>query len=248
MNRQRFIGLALGLYLLFMISLIPARTIQLFLPDTIQLSQLQGSLWSGHAQRVTINQQSLEDVSWSFAWWSLLSSCIGINIEQQQANNFIDARVGISWSGKSCISSLDGEYAAKVVGPWINPSLPQLGGVLEFNDVGIWLVNGMPVDAEGVILWRNASINTGSVLSLGEYQLLLQEAEAEEGITITLRENKKRFEGKLLLTVTTDRRLEAKGKLRPRNANDPLKPFMGLLGPVDDDGSYVVDRKLVLPR
>jgi hypothetical protein len=248
LNRKRIINLAVVIFLVFFISQMPARLVLFFIPSNVQLAQIEGTLWSGHAGKVTINKKVIENVDWSFAWWSLFSSCIGMNIEQQNKTNHIDARVGVSWSGKSCISSIDGQYQAKLIGPWLNPSLPQLGGRFEFNDVGVWFSNGMPVAAEGEIIWRKAGINTGSSLALGEYLFVLDEAEEEEGITIAVKENKQRFDGNLLLTITPDRRLKASGKIRPRNANDPLKPFMGFLGSEDGEGYYVVKRELVLPR
>lgn len=248
MNRSRFIRLVVLLYLVFLLAMIPARTIQLFLPGHIQLTQIEGSLWSGSAARVVIGQQQLNNVQWQLAWWSVLSNCIGINVQQQQGRDSIAARIGVSWTGKTCIKNIDGDYELARLLQFYPQPLPALGGRVQLDGLGLWLSNGQPVAADGELLWQNATLTMGSTMQLGEYRLSFADAEEADGIDITVVENKGRLDGELRLTLASDHTLRVKGKIRPRNPNDPLRTYLGILGQLDGEGYYVVDRKLVLPH
>ena len=83
MSVKRFLGLFL-LFIFFLIATTPARwVVQTFMPENadIRLSGITGSVWSGHAESVAIQRQSIKDVSWTINPLVLITGGIGGSVD-----------------------------------------------------------------------------------------------------------------------------------------------------------------------
>ncbi|MCK5453102.1 MAG: type II secretion system protein N, partial [Calditrichia bacterium] len=84
-QKKAFAALGIIAYLAFLITSIPAsqgiQWLQDFFPqEQVQISQPKGTIWSGSANRITVHQIQLDNVSWEIHPLTLLIGRLKLGI------------------------------------------------------------------------------------------------------------------------------------------------------------------------
>ena len=96
-------SLFLGIYLCFMVVILPAKIIPYFIPENagVNVANLEGSLWEGKAEQITYQREYIFNrVHWSVDWFALFGLKLKLNISFDNGKNAMSGKgaflVGIS--------------------------------------------------------------------------------------------------------------------------------------------------------
>lgn len=94
--------MSIFLYFIFLISSIPANTVVsfLYLPTTINMSSVSGTIWSGQIKNLIISSVNLGSVTWNVQPLNLLFAELSADVSIVKNKQFIKSKVKLSPSGK----------------------------------------------------------------------------------------------------------------------------------------------------
>jgi general secretion pathway protein N len=97
LNRWSLLALGLGAYLAFTLSSFPAGTAYAWLaPQGVNLTGLEGTLWSGRAAAGTVGDLALRDIRWTLRPLRLLLGRLAATVEARLSDGFVSANVSAS--------------------------------------------------------------------------------------------------------------------------------------------------------
>lgn len=236
----------IGVYLFFILRLVPVSQLTDRLPNNTYLINAQGSIWSGSADELIANGQVIDNVSWSFNLLSLLSFDPSFHIEM--GNSF-----SLGPRGQFDVSGLSGEVSLsngelKIDANQVVQQFPLIMDIVaegEFNLTLEELTQGQPICGftEANVAWPNAVItayeqrvvlgNLAANLSCDNGNLIADIAKANDlGLD-------------LQIIVSKGYKVAAKGFIKP-DAKFPkaLEPALDLLPSPDSKGRYKIDFQL----
>lgn len=229
------------LYLMFLIQMAPAEKLisRLSIPSNVHINQISGSVLSGQARSVTINNLELSNVNWSVSIFSLLTFNPTVTI------NFGDSLASIK--GHADLSNLTSELLVRDIDVTLDANYvaSQLtlpidliaGGQLRViaQEYGV----GKPICsvANGAITWPKANvIAMDQDVQLGDLSATLA---CDKG-RLTIRVDPKNDLGlELNASVLSPKRITANGYVTPgEKFPKELEPVLGFLGRKDSQGRY----------
>lgn len=79
----KWVLLGLVVYIVFLIAKLPANQVihKVSLPNNISVSNVGGTIWSGTAGRLLVNNIAIENLKWQTSFWSLLLGNLSLDIE-----------------------------------------------------------------------------------------------------------------------------------------------------------------------
>ena len=167
-------------YVTFLIYLAPAAPItNLLINDNnkVSVSSITGSVWSGKAKTVRINNHELMDIKWSFALWRLFTGEVSYDIEASYKNHPITASLGLSVNGNRLLHNLTASIQAFEAGKLANLPIGELGGELNVQiDHVDWTPGNVP-EITGTILWNKAAVIVAERAELGDLTIIIGENE-----------------------------------------------------------------------
>ncbi len=242
MKKKHYIFTAIASYLLFFIATIPAKTVTNLINNntSITIQGVSGSLWSGKAYAVSIdNTVQLENTEWSFNLWKLLIGQIAADINTQYSGNSINAEHGLSFSGRYFVNKLTANIPAKDIAELANIPLAQLSGLFLVNiEHAQWKQGELPM-ATGQINWKDAAITISDTASLGNVLITLAESEQQ-----LLSADINNQGGDIKITGTAELKPEADYvlnlKLSPTaSASSNIKQSLSMFAKKQSNGDYV---------
>lgn len=176
------------IYALFLISSTPATIIQRFEEHFPQL-KIQGpggTLWNGHAQRLSISSRHIIDnPSWSFCGWRLLLGELCVDLNASYLDAPLAAQVSAGIGGTVNVNTLTAEVDAQKLGELIRLPIGKLSGTVSSDiTTAAWRHGSVP-SADGIITWKNAAITVAETASLGDVSIMLSESD-EYPLTATI--------------------------------------------------------------
>jgi general secretion pathway protein N len=166
--------LALVLLLLLLVASAPAHLLLRFLENTpITAEGLQGTLWQGRAGRVLVLTDAgllhLGEIEWSLRPWSLLMLAPQLELSSRWGGQQLQAEVQVRGRNDIKLENLDVSFDAALL-RHLAPIALQ--GVVSLQAQHLHLRNGVPVQAEGRLLWQQAAWDSPrGVLPLGSFVL-----------------------------------------------------------------------------
>lgn len=176
MNARRWLAgvLALVLLLLLLVASAPAHLLLRLLPSTpVTAEGLQGTVWQGSAGRVLLATDAgllhLGEVEWSLRPWSLLTLAPRLEVSSRWGGQRLHAEVQLRGRNDIKLENLEASFDAALL-RHLAPIALQ--GVVSLQARQLHLRDGMPVEAEGRLLWQQAAWDSPrGVLPLGSYVL-----------------------------------------------------------------------------
>ena len=180
--------LAAALLSLLMLAQIPARVLTAFLPTTVALSGLSGTVWSAQAVRawVTVDGQPfmLGRVQWQLQPWRL-GWGMPLTLTSEWGDQVFTSRMGIGLSGLTVLRdvsvNLDTRALREIFPLYLGGTLSGSFDHIEVEQVGLR-------QAQGTLYLQNAAwtANSGSI-PLGDYRIDVSgSARSADGIVGTV--------------------------------------------------------------
>lgn len=178
-GRARWIALAAGAYLAFLLSSFPAATaLRWFAPEELRVAGVGGTVWAGRAALASLPRIALRDLQWSVRGWPLLTGRLVGDVEARLPGGFVAAGYGASLN------------AVRLSDVQLSTSLDTLASFLPVSGASglvsatfdtLVLVDGWPTEAVGRVrvsdLLVEPLLGPGEgLLALGSHEIQFVEA------------------------------------------------------------------------
>ena len=179
----RYLAAGVGAYLLILLVTIPADRASHLLEEKVAGLSLQGvtgTIFSGQAARVVIQDQGLGSVNWSLRPWALLLGRLEYRIKVRDATLQGDGAVGLGLGGVVFVHDLAAELQPDLLVNYFAPDAVKTTGQVSLVIDSLELSDGFPRELAGVVSWADARILEPVDLSLGQVEMVL--SHTEEGL------------------------------------------------------------------
>jgi general secretion pathway protein N len=192
-NRWSWLALGVGAYLAFALASFPAGTAyRWFVPDTVTLAGIQGTLWSGRAGAASVGGLTVQNLRWRVRPWPLFVGRLSADVEARLPDGFVSARVSAS---PATVLLTDVRASTSI--PALRDVLPVSGvrGQASATFSELRLENGWPTTAVGELRLGQLEAapfipNGQQLVLLGDYLVEFQpSATPEGGIAATFKDS-----------------------------------------------------------
>ncbi len=236
---QRFLLLGAAAWLLFLVATFPAahayRLLQEHLPGVV-LSGIEGTLWSGSADLLQAHGVRLENLEWEMRLWPLLLGRLDVALQVREKELQLKGHLGRTIGGALYLEQLQGRIPISRIQELTPYRVPELGGVLRFENLEISLADGLLRRLSGEVQWSGARLTLGSPLELGGFVLQLQSDSGQT--TGTLRDNGGPLQAEGVLKLTPEGEYSFNGVFTPKDSSSELAGRMRMLGSPNAAGGY----------
>lgn len=147
-DRRTFLVAGLLTFVAGLVLLFPARVAyQWFVPQAVQLSGIEGSIWSGSAREMSAGGVYLRDFRWRLRPLRLLTGKLALSIDATPSSGFIEANVAFGFGGDITVSELSGSVPLQAFAAVAR--MPGLAGNASVQFPLVQLRDGLPVAVEG---------------------------------------------------------------------------------------------------
>ena len=180
MTRLQWIALALVALLVGILVTAPARLLLPLLPaEQVVVQGLQGSLWRGSAGAVLVRTSSgffhLGAVDWRLSPLSLLTLSPGIHFNSEWGQQRLRGYARVSGADSLTLDDFEGQLSASLAQRFAPVAID---GPLQIQLEALAVEDGLPVSAQGRVVWENATfVSRAGPQPLGTYVLLLDSPE-----------------------------------------------------------------------
>ncbi|MEQ9464497.1 MAG: type II secretion system protein N [Haliea sp.] len=176
MSGARWLAAALAIVLLLglLIARAPAQLLVRALEHSPVTAQgLQGTVWQGRAGRVLVATDAgllhLGEVSWALRPWSLLALAPKLQVSSLWGGQRLQAEVQFRGSSDIYLEHIEASFDASLLRHLAPVALQ---GVVSLQGRELRLHKGLPVQAQGRLLWQRAAWESPrGLLPLGSYAL-----------------------------------------------------------------------------
>lgn len=231
-SRFSWLALGFGAYAVFAVATLPAGTLyRWFAPDTLRLSDISGTVWTGRAALGSVPGLPLHDLQWRLDGWPLLLGRVSGHVEARLADGFVNADATASRGG-----IVLRHVQASTSLPTLRKLLPirATQGLVSLSLDRLRLVDGFPTDVIGNVQidkLRVAPLVAGKnagLIPLGNYAVKFSDDAG--AVAATIRDTGGPLEVAATLRLTKDRAYKLAGRLRPRaDASDELVQGLNLM-------------------
>lgn len=229
-------------YALFLVVNLPVSYAESWLAKrlpTLQLSDLSGTLLSGHASQAQFQNQPLGAVSWRFDWLAPFTASYGYRFELQGERQLLQGRVDARF-GTIYLRDLSGRVPVAALDRWLPLPPHSIDGLLDIDVRRVVIKDGRLTAAEGDVSLRDANLSWPNAFPLGSYRMTL--APAGTGVAGQVTDVTSPLKLQCDFTLSPEGRYHLKGWLAARDPGDPIaQKFLAFLGSPDTSGHYPFD-------
>lgn len=168
-GRKRLILLGAATFLLGALLMFPARVaVSWFVPDTVNLSGVTGTVWTGRAAQGAANGMYFTDLSWSFKPLSLLKARLAFDAAIRTSAGRIESYAAIGVTGAVTLKDLNGSLVLSAVHPAIQAN--GVDGTLMVQMEHLVFSDGLPSEATGVLSLGNLTTQAFGQDALGNFR------------------------------------------------------------------------------
>lgn len=235
-SRSRLITAGLVTFVVALIIFFPARVAyRWFVPDTISLAGISGTIWSGNAREAEASGVYLRDIAWRMQPLTPLTGKLGFAIEASPTSGFFDARVGLGIGGKVTLTDLKASLELQSLQQAVG--VPGLRGKMNAQFDRLIIDEGSPVAADGVIEIADLVMPRVNRASIGGYRV--EFFTQESGVVASVEDTDGVIDVAGSLHVTAGRDYRFIAQLAPKNDTPAnVRQRLQRLGPADERGQY----------
>jgi general secretion pathway protein N len=172
-KRGALVAAGAAAFLVFLVARIPASQLASRLPAGVEMSGVDGTIWSGRARTLAVKRRALGALQWSCRPWRLIAlewSCavelepLGGRVTGDISGDFGRALVGENLRGRVPIAAFEGIATPR---GWT--------GELELDVDELRLAGRRPVAASGSVFLRNLRAPGDGGQLLGDFELTVGE-------------------------------------------------------------------------
>ena len=238
------IGLTLvGAYFVFLLITAPAPLAFDTLRTRIaplNLSDVSGSLWSGHAGTLNYAALRLTNLDWSLHPFGLLLGRLESTFKLNDSALHGSATLGRTLGGTLYLTDLNGDADLQTLqSSGLLKILLPVNGQAQFALRNLRYTDGKLTAADGTIDLKNAATLVPQ-LALGDFHLELETQQAGIKATLSDRGGALRVQG--VAMISPDGRYQFTGTFSARDPNQAnLQQYLRMLGPMGTDGRVSVN-------
>ena len=153
------------------LAFLPARIATDFVGNRIgpvQLGEVEGTLWRGQANPVSINDQPIGAMSWTLSPLSLLGARIDANVSLRGDTYNGDSAISVRRDRSVRVRDLRVTLPAQRLQPALDIPALVLRGEVEISIAQAELHGGFPSAVQGRATWKNAAVAGSAEAQLGE--------------------------------------------------------------------------------
>jgi len=242
-KRHYFLTAAISYFVLLIITIPAKPVIELINDNTpVTVQGVSGTLWSGKAYIISMDNIQLKKTEWSFSLWKLFIGKIAIDVNSRYLNNDIAAELGTSFIGRYFVNNLSAKIAAQEIAQLANIPMAQLDGMISLDiEHAQWKQGELPL-ATGEIKWTDATITVAETASLGNISILLSESEQQLlNAEIKNQGGDIKINGTAELVPEADYAVDIK-LLPTATASNNIRQSLGLFARKQPNGEYILKK------
>jgi general secretion pathway protein N len=250
----RYLVLGVLVYIAILVLTIPAERVYAYwqssshaspnsINKSISLSGIDGSIWSGSAERAVILGQAVNQLEWSLHPWSLLLGEVGVSWRFQLPDIDGKPAYGQGITDLGLGGSIDFPELKAIIQADTAANMARLGalrpaGTLDLNLEDVEWDGQNLVSAEGRIVWRNAGVSLMKPVAFGDLTVKLETSKNEiKGI---ISDNGGPLSADGVATLAADGRYQFTGTFGARG-NQDLENALRSMGRPGPDGKVKVN-------
>lgn len=212
--------------------------------QNINVSGIEGSVWSGSAAQATIQGQRFHPLEWTVHPLSLLLGKAELGVEFTVEDGFGKGNAGYSLLGGYYLKDVEAWLPLTMVARFVNLAALRPGGKININLEKLHFDGKSVTAAEGKLAWLDAEITVFQPVPLGNYEFTLHHEEESENIVGVLSDKGGPMEanGRLSLTPAGDYEFNAQIAVRDNSRQD-LKQALQSMGRPDREGKVKLSQK-----
>ena len=231
---KRLVITGILVFLIVLVVTFPARVAYRWLaPRELQLSGIEGSIWSGSAAQAVAGGAYFTDVSWRLVPQSAFTGRLAYATTARPASGNLAAEVSVDASGAITIKELVGNLPLDLAHPAIQAN--GISGDLGLQFRQLTLVDTLPVTADGTVTISNLFVRGLSAAVIGDIRAEFQTA--DNRLTAVVSDLAGVIEVSGELVVEADRSYRLTGLVRARpDAPPSIEQQLQFLGSPDVNG------------
>ena len=235
-SRSRWLLIGGLVFFVGLVVFFPARiAYSWFVPDTVRLSSIDGSVWYGSAREASIGGIYLRDLRWRLRPLAILTGGIGYAIDARPSSGFVEGNIKLGITGAISASDLTASIPLQLLQQPLQ--MPGLSGSLSVQMAKLKLDSGIPVSAAGSIEVGNLVLPQVHRYSIGGYRVEFVDQDA--GILSSIEDVSGMFDLAGTLQVSADGTYEFLAKVAATDTTPAnVKSQLRFLGSPDERGRH----------
>ena len=235
-SRKTLLVVGLLTFVAAFVALFPARVAyNWFVPPAVQVSGLQGSIWSGSAAEASVAGVDLRDFKWRLRPSGLVTGKLAAHVEASPSSGFLEADVAAGLGGSISLSNVNGslplsDFAAVA-------RVPGLAGNASVQFEELRIRDGLPVVATGTLAVANLVAPMVDPSSIGGYRA--EFFTDENAVIASVEDVDGVFDLAGSLTISADRNYQFLGKVAATDGtSEKLRRQLRFLGTPNERGQH----------
>lgn len=235
-NPKALVAAGLLTFVAAFVGLFPARVAyHWFAPPVVQLSGLQGTIWSGSAAEATAAGLYLRDLKWRLRPLLLLTDKLGASLEASPSSGFLEADIAAGLGGDIALSNVNASLPLRDFASIVR--VPGLSGNASLQFEELRFRDGLPIAATGTLAVADLVTPMVDPASIGGYRAdfftddnaVVASVEDVDGV----------FDLAGSLTLSADRNYQFIGKVSATDrTSEKLRGQLRYLGSPNDRGQH----------
>ncbi len=231
-RRTRLVLTGALVFLAGLVLLFPARVAyQWFMPDTVRLSGISGTVWRGSAAAGTFGGFYAGNLSWRFRPTALLTGKAGYAVSAEPAGGSLESEVALAPGGSVHLANLRAGVSLAALGG----ALVGAAGQIDLQFETLVVVDGWPLRATGTAEVHDLAVPMLAPVPLGDYRAAFETV--ENVVTARFEDMAGVLELAGTLELQPDRSYLLSGRVRTTNETPAeVVQQLQLLGEPDAEG------------
>lgn len=245
----RYLVLGVLAYIAILVLTIPAERVYAFWQSsshanrTISLTGIEGSIWSGSADRAVIMGQAVNQLEWTFHPWSLLLGQVGVGWRFQLPDTdgkpaFGQGTTDLGLGGSIKFPTLEASIPADMAANMARLGALRPAGTLDLNLEDVKWDGQNLVSANGRIVWRGAGVSMMKPVMFGDLTVKLETSNNQ--IKGVISDGGGALSAQGVATLAADGRYQFTGAFAARG-NQDLENALRTMGRPGPDGKVNVN-------
>ena len=245
----RYGVLALILYVIFLLVLLPADRVYAVLKEKIALPvslyQVKGSLWNGSAAVALISNQRLESVDWRLMPWAMFIGHLQIALAFDSNGGRVDAVMGRTLVGNYFMHDINVMLPASAIEPVVEPLIKPLklglSGDVTANLQELAIKGNHLTTVNGRITWKDAGLSTSAAGSVGSFEINFETT--ADGVKGVLKDIEGPLQANGVIMLRPDGSYQFTASFTPRDARrNDIKQGLRFIGNPDPAGKVTTSQ------
>ena len=233
---KKLVAAGLLTFVAAFVGLFPARVAyHWFAPPAVQLSGLQGTIWSGSAAEVSAAGLYLRNLKWRLQPLRLFTGKLGASLEASPSSGFIEADVAAGLGGDIALANVNASLPLRDFAPIVR--VPGLSGNASLQFEELRFRDGLPIAATGTLAVADLVAPMVDPAPIGNYRA--EFFTDDNAVVASLEDVSGAFDLAASLTLSADRNYQFIGKVAATDStSEKLRQQLRFLGSPNERGQH----------